>query len=172
MLDLKQTIFKKEQVFIEEKFHPGERHTQVQITSPYCGCSVAQSYNHIDCSTPHQASLSFTISSSLLKPVFIQSIIPSKHLIFCWPLLLLPSIFPSIRVFSNDLAFPSSGQSIGASLSASVLPINIQDWLPLGLTGLISLLSKGLSRVFSRTTGWKHQFFSTKPYLWSTSHFQ
>ena len=63
--------------------------------------------------------------------------------------------------------FALGGQSIGAS--ASVLPMNIQDWLPWGLTGLISLQSKGLSRVFSSTI-WKHQFFSTQPSLWSTSH--
>ena len=66
--------------------------------------------------------------------------------------------------------FPSGGQSIGASASASVLPVNIQDWFPLGLTGLISLQSKGLSRVFSNTTVWKHRFFGTQLSLWSNSH--
>ena len=77
----------------------------------------------------------------------------SNHLVLCCPLLLLPLIFPGIRVFSNELAllFTSGGQSIGASSSASVLPMNIQDWFPLGLTGLI-LKSKGLSRVFFNTT--------------------
>ena len=60
------------------------------------------------------------------------------------------------------------GQSIGASVSISVLPMNIQDWFPLGWTGLVSLQSKGLSRVFSNTTVQKHQFF--KPSLWSSSH--
>ena len=64
--------------------------------------------------------------------------IVSNHLIFCHPLLLLPSIVPSIRVFSNDWLFTSSGQRIGASVSASVLPMNIQGWFPLGLIGLIS----------------------------------
>ena len=86
----------------------------------------------------------------------------------CHPLLLLPSIFPSIRVFSKEVAFVSGDQSIGAS--ASVLPMNIQGWFPLGLTSWISLLSKGLSRVFSNTTIQKHQFFSTQPFLWSNSH--
>ena len=62
------------------------------------------------------------------------------------PLLLLPSVFPSIRVFSMSQFFTSGGQSLGASTSASVLPMNIQGWFPLGLTGLISLQSKGLSR--------------------------
>ena len=66
--------------------------------------------------------------------------------------------------------FTSGGQSIGASASASVPPINIQDLFPLGLTGLISLLSKGLSKVFSNTTVQKHQFFETQPSLWSNSH--
>ena len=101
----------------------------------------------------HQASLSFTISQSLLKLMSIESVMSSNHLFLCLPLLILPSIFPSIGIFSNELAFCSSiGQSTGASASASVLPMNIQSWFPLGLTGLISLQSKGLSRVFSSTT--------------------
>ena len=119
---------------------------------------------------PLKASLSFTISWSLLKLTSIELVMPSNHLILCGPLILLPSIFPSIRVFSNELALCIGGQSIGASASASVLPMNIQDWFPLGLTGLISLLSKGLSRVFSDTTVQKHQFFSAQTYLWYNSH--
>ena len=94
----------------------------------------------------------------------------SNQLILCHPLLLLPSIFPSIRVFSNELALCIRCQSIGVSASASVLPKNIQGWFPLGLTDLIFLLSKGLSRIFSSTTVQKHQFFSTHPSLWSSSH--
>ena len=78
-------------------------------------------------------------------------------------------IFPSIRVFSNESALCIRSQSIGASASASVLPMNIQDWFPLGLIGLI-LQSKELSRVFSNTTVQKHQFFCTQPSLWSNSH--
>ena len=74
------------------------------------------------------------------------------------PLLLLPSIFPNIRVFPRSQLITSGGQSIGASALASVLPLNIHGWFPLGLTGLISLLYKGLSRVFSKTTIQKHQF--------------
>ena len=66
--------------------------------------------------------------------------------------------------------FTSGGQTIGASASASVLPVNIQGWFPLGLTGLISLLSMGLSRVFSSTTVWKHQFLSAQLALWSNSY--
>ena len=94
----------------------------------------------------------------------IESVMPSNHPILCCPLLLLPSIFASIRVFSKSRLFASGGQSIGTSASASVLPMNIQGWYPLGLTGLISLLSKGLSRVFSSTTVQKHQFFDTQPF--------
>ena len=91
-----------------------------------------------------QASLSFTISQSLLKLMSIESVMPSSHLILCHLLLLLPSILPSIRVFSSAQLFASGGQSIGASASASVLPVSIQDWFPLGWTALISLQSKGL----------------------------
>ena len=77
---------------------------------------------------------------------------------------------PASESFPRSQFFTSGGQSIGASASASVLPMNIQDWFPLGQTGLISLLSKGLSRVFSSTTVWRHQFFGALPSLWSSSH--
>ena len=73
--------------------------------------------------------------------------------------LLLPSVFPSVRVFSIESALCTDGQSIGASASASVLPMSMQGWFPLGLTDWISLLFKGLSRVFSSTIVQKHQFF-------------
>ena len=107
----------------------------------------------------HQASLSFTISLSLLKLMLIELAMPSNHVILCCPLLFLPSVFPSIRVFSSvSRLFASGGQSIRASASGSVLPMNIQGWFSLGLTGLTSLLSKRLSRVFSSTTFQKHQF--------------
>ena len=89
---------------------------------------------------------------------------------YCWPFFLLLSIFPSIRVFSVSWLFASGGQSIGTSVSASILPINIQCWFTLGLTGWISLQSKGLSRAFSNTTVQKHQFFSTQPSLGCNSH--
>ena len=89
--------------------------------------------------------------------------------ILCRSLLLLPSIFPSISIFSSELS-ASGGQSTGASASASVLPMNIQDRFPLGLTGLISLQSKGLSRVFSNTTVQKHQFYGAQFSLQSNSH--
>ena len=117
-----------------------------------------------------QASLSITISQSLHKLMSIELVMPSNHLILCCPLLLLPSIFPSIRVFPMSQFFASGGQSIGVSASASVLPMNTQDWFPLGWTGWLTLQSKGLSRVFSNTTVQKHHFFSTQLSLWSNSH--
>ena len=96
----------------------------------------------------HQASLSFTIPWSLLKLMSIELMMPSNHLIVCHPLLLLSSIFPSIRIFSNESVLCIRWPKYWASAAGSVLSLNIQDWLPLGLTGLLSLQSKGLSRVF------------------------
>ena len=110
----------------------------------------------------HQASLSITIFRSLLRFISMESVMPSNHLVLCCSLLLLSSIFPSI--------FASGGQRTGASASASVLPMNIQHWFLLGLTGLISLQSKGLSRVFSNTTVRTYQFFGTQSSLWYNSH--
>ena len=97
-----------------------------------------------------QASLFFTISWILLKFVSIELMMPSSHLTLCHPFLLMPSIFPSVSLFLSQL-FASDGQSTRVWTSASVLPVNIQGWFPLGLTGMISLQSKGLSRVFSNT---------------------
>jgi len=93
----------------------------------------------------------------------IESVIPPNNLILCHPLL-LPSIFPSIRVFSNESVLWIKWPSIGVSVSASVLPMNIQDWCPLGLTGLISLQSKDLSRVLQHHSSkasilWHSAFF-------------
>ena len=81
-----------------------------------------------------------------------------------------PQSFPALEYFPVIQLFTSGAQSIGALVSASVLPVNIHHWFLLGLTGLISLLSKGLSDVFSRITLWKHQFFGAQPSLWSNSH--
>ena len=117
----------------------------------------------------HQASLFVTISPSLFKLISIESVMPSNHIIHRHPLLLLPSVFPRIKVPTSTL-FQSGGQSIETSASASVLPMNIHGWFPLELTGLISLLPKGLSRVFSTTTIAKHQFFGAQLSLWSSSH--
>ena len=116
-----------------------------------------------------QASLSLTISWSLPKFMFIASVMPSSPLILWHPLVFLSSIFPSIRGFLMNQFFVSGGQSIGVSASASVLPVNIQCWSPLILTGLISLLSQGLSGVFSSTMVRRYQFFGVLPSLWSSS---
>ena len=99
-----------------------------------------------------QASLSITSSQSLLKLMSIESVMPYNHLILCRPLLLLPSIFPSIRVFSNESVLCIRWTKYW-SFSFSISPSNEYPGLiPLGWTGWISLQSKGLSRVFSNTT--------------------
>ena len=127
-----------------------------------------------DSATPwpaaHQASLSFTSPGACSNscplswwchPTISSSVVPFSPCL---------QSFPASESFPMSQFFASGGQSIGASASASVLPMTIQGWFPLGLTGLISLLSKGLSRVFSNTTVRKHQFFSAQPSLWSNSH--
>ena len=135
-------------------------------------CSVAHSCPNLckpmTCSTPglpvlHQL-------PELPKLMSIKLVMPSNHLILCCPLLLLPSIFPSIRVFSNESALHIRWPKYGVSASTSVIPMNTQDWSPLGWTGCISLQSKGLSRVFSNSTVQKHQFSCAQLSLWSDSH--
>ena len=110
------------------------------------------------CVTPwtavHQAALSITNSRSPPKHMSIVSVMPSNHLILCHSLLLLPPIFPASGSFQMSQLSTSGGQSIG--VSTSVLPMNTQDWSPLGWTGWISLQSMGLSKVFSNTTIQKH----------------
>ena len=108
-----------------------------------------------------QASLSITNFWSPPKPMSIESMMLSNHLILCCPHLLF-SIFPSIRVFQMSQLSAPGGKTMGVSDSTSVLPMNTQDWSPLGWTGWISLKSKGFSRVFSNTIVQKHQFFSAK----------
>ena len=100
-------------------------------------------------------------SSQWCHPTISSSVVPFS---FC-----LQS-FPASGAFPMSQFFTSGGQSIGVSALASVLPMNIQDWSPLGMTRLFSLQSKGLSRVFSNTTVQKHQFFSAQLSLWSNSH--
>ena len=95
---------------------------------------------------------------------------PSSHLVLCHPSSSCPQSFPSSGSFPMSSFFASGGQSIGASASASILPMNIQGWFPLGWTDLISLQTKGLSRVFSSSTVRKHEFFGTQHFLWSNSH--
>ena len=109
----------------------------------------------------HQASLPFTISQNLLKLVSIESVVPSIHLILTSSPSHFSQSFPASGSFLVSWLFTSGGQGIESSASGSVLPVNIQCIFPLGFTGLISLLSKGLLRVFSSTTVWEHQFFIT-----------
>ena len=118
----------------------------------------------------HQASLSITNSCRSLKLLSIKFMMPSNNLIPCHPFLLLPSVLPSIRVFSNESVLHIRWPKYWSFSFTSVLPMNIQDLFPLGLTGWISLQSKGLSRVISSTTIQKHQFFSTQPSLWFNSY--
>ena len=118
----------------------------------------------------HQGSLSSTIFQSLLKIMSIQSVMPSNHLVLCHPLSSCLQSFPAFGSFLMSWLFASGGQSIGASASASVLPMDIPGWFPLGLTGLISFLSKGLSRVLSRITVQRHQFFGAQTFFLSSSH--
>ena len=99
-------------------------------------------------------------SSPWCHPAISSSLVPFS----------CPQSFPASGSFPMSQLFTSGGQSIGASASTSVLAMNIQDWFPLGLTGLISLQFRECSRVFFSTGSWKHQFFGTQPSLWSNSH--
>ena len=134
-----------------------------------CRCSVPKSCptlcDPMDCSTPGSC-----VSQRLLRFMFIESVMPSNHLILYCPFSSCLQSFPASGSFQMSRLFALGGQSTGAWASASVLPMNIQDWSPLGWTDLISLQSKGLSRVLSNTTIRKHQFFVPQPSLWSNSH--
>ena len=123
------------------------------VQSPSCVWLFATPW-----SVAHQASLSITNSQSLLELMSIKSAMPSNHLILvrfssCLQSFPASGSFPVSQFFTSVLAF---------QLQQLVLPMNIQDWFPLGLTGLISLRSTGLSRVFSNTTVQKHQFFGAQ----------
>ena len=144
------------------------------LPSGLCQFSSVQLLSHVQLfetlwTIACQSSLSITNSQSLLKLISIESVMPSSHLILCRPILFLPSIPPSIRVFSNESALHIRWPKYWVLASTSVLPMNIQDWCPLGWTGWISLQSKRLSRVFSNTTFKKHQFFGTQLSLYSNS---
>ena len=117
-----------------------------------------------------QATLSLIISQSLLKLMSVESVMPSNHLILCHPFSSSLQSFPASESFPIGQLFTLGGQSIGASASVLVLPMNFQGWYPLGLTGLISLQSKGLSSVFFSTPVEKHQFLGAQSSLWSSSH--
>ena len=119
-----------------------------------------------NCSTPsfpvlhHPLKFAQTPLSQWCHPSISSSVIPFS----------CSQSFPASGSFPTSRLFASGGQSIGVSALAKILPVNIQGWFPSGLTSLISLQSKGLSRVFSSTTIWKHQFFSAQTSLWSSSH--
>ena len=136
--------------------------------------SSAQSFSRVylfatPWTTACQASLPIANSQSLLKLMSIELVMPSNHLILCRPLLLLPSVFPSIRVFSNESALQIRWPKY-KSFSFSISPSNeYSGRFPLGLTGLISLQSRALSRVFSNTTVQKHKFSGVQLSLWSNS---
>ena len=134
--------------------------TSYQLVSQFSHSVVSDS--EIPWIAAHQTALSITNSQSLLQLMSIESVMPSNHLILCRHLLLPPSIFPSIRVFSHESVLRIRWSKYWRSASASVLSVNIQDWFPSRWTGWICLESKGLSRVFSNTTVRKHQFFGTQ----------
>ena len=140
---------------------------------PLTSFSSVQLLSRVQLVTPwiaaHQAFLSITNSGSLLKLMFIESVMPSNHLIICHPFSCLQS-FSASGSFQMNQFFASGCRSVGASASASALPMNAQDWFPLGWTSWISLQSKGLLRVFSNKRVQKHQFFGTQLFLWSNSH--
>ena len=127
--------------------------------------SVATLCNPMDCSTPGLSVLYYLVE------------FPQFHVQWChlgiWPSVTpfsCPKSFPASWSFPVSQIFTSSGQSIGASVSASALLMNIQGLFPLGLTGLISLLPKGLARIFSSNTAWKLKYFGAQPSLWSIPH--
>ena len=138
----------------------------------YCCCSVVKLCPPLcdptDCSMPDFPVLHYL--PNLLKVMSIESVMPSDHLILCHPLLLLPSIFPSNSLFQWVGSSHQVTKVLELQLQHQPFQMIIQGWFPLGLTGWISLQFKGLSRVFSRTTVQKHQFFGAQPFIWSNSH--
>ena len=136
----------------------GYQFISVQFSSVTQSCPLP--CNPMDCSRPgfpvHHQLLEFTQTHVHWVSDAIQQAHPPL------PLLLLPSIFPSIRVFSFESTLRIRGPKYGVSVSSSVLPMNIQGWFPLGWIDWISLLSKGLSKVFSNTTVQKHQFYGAQ----------
>ena len=127
-------------------------------------------WDSMDCSTPnltvHHQSTPGVYSNSSSLSWWCYPTISSFVVLFSS----LLQFFPASGFFSVSQLFASGGQSIGASASTSVFPMNSQDWFPLGWTAWISLQSRGLTKVFSNTTVQKHQFFDAQPFLWSTSH--
>ena len=153
---------------MSDPFRPyGLQHTRLPCPSSIP--ELAQTlFDPMDCSTPGfpviinpGACSNSCALSRWCHPTISSSVVPFSSCL---------QSFPASGSLPTSWFFKSGGQSTGVSASTSVLPINIQDWFPLGLTGWISLQSKGLSRVFSNTTVQKHQFFSAQLSLWSNSH--
>ena len=139
------------EILLEVMWQPGWEESLGENCS--AGKSSLTLCSPVNCSMPGFPVLHCIRESAQTLVHWVGDAIQPSH-----PLLLLPSIFPNIRVFSNESAL------------ASALPVSIQGWFPLGLTGLISLQSRGILRVFSNTTVQKHQFFGAQPSLWSNSH--
>ena len=135
-------------------------------------CLVAKScqtlYDLVDCSPPVLPVLHYLSKFAQTHIHWVSDAIQPFHPLL--PPSPLPSNFPISKSFLMSHLFSSGDQNIGAPASATVLLMSIQDWFPLGLTGLISLQSKGVLRVFSNTTVWEHQFFVTQHSLWTSSH--
>ena len=134
-----------------------------------------QLLNHVQLfATPwiaaRQASMYITNSQSQLRLTSIESVMPSNHHILCHPLLLLPPLPPSIRVFSNESTLRMRWPTYWSFSFSIIPPKNTQGWSPSKWTGWITLQTKGLSRVFSNTTVQKHQFFGALPSSQSNSH--
>ena len=142
-------------------------HQMIQIFSSVQSLSCVRLCDSMDCSTPglpvHHQFLEFIQT----HVYWVGDVIPLSSVVLFSSHL---QSFPASGSFLVSRLFASGSQRIGASASPSVLLMNIQDWFLLGLTGWISLQSKGLSRVFSNTTVQKHQFFGVQPSLWSKSH--
>ena len=153
-----------EEVSKERCFYDWELTTSVQFSCSVKSDSLqphGQQHTRLPCPSPTPRTGSNSCPWSWwCHPTISSSVAPFSCL----------QSFPLLGSFPISQFFASGGQSIGASTSASALPVNIQDWFPSGWTGWISLLSKGLSRVFSNTTVQKHKFFNTQLSLWSNSH--
>ena len=156
--------------FLKKKFNWRIIASWCCVSFCHCCCPVTKLcpslYDPVDCSTPDFPVLHYLLEFAQIHGPLSQwchpTISSSVNPFFC------PQSFPASGSFWISRLFASGGQSIGAS--AIVLPVNIQGWFPLELTALVSLLSKGLSRIFSNTTVWKHQFFGAPSSLRSSSH--
>ena len=149
---------------MNQKRELSNRYSSVQFSSVTQSCPTLYGLQHARLLRPSPTPRAYSNSYPLSQwchPAISSSVVPFS---FC-----LQSC-PALGSFPEGQFFVSGGQSIGVSASASVLPMNIQDWFPLGWTGWICLLSKGLSSVFSNTTVQKHQFFSAQLSSWSNSH--